>query len=234
MVVMRTFCSILLAVGLLFVFIGCASTQSREHNPSAYRAELESILETDQQYRSMISWGTTDPAELAQLKALDDEAHMAEYVRRNQEGIKLDPEVENTLWEKQTKIDQRNTTRLMELVDQYGWPTTESAGEDFPSPVPVLIHMPMEDMDWVLPKLLDEVLEGRMDPNPYAMIYDRKQQHDGKPQLYGKSQAFDSKTRTILPPAIVSIEETNSAREAIGLEPLDEYRITDASTAAGQ
>lgn len=234
MVGMRTIPSILLTVISLFVFTGCASTQSREHNPSAYRAELESILETDQHYRSMISWGTTDPDELAELDALDDDAHMAEYVRRNQEGITLDPEVEKAVWEKQTKIDQRNTTRLMELVDQYGWPTTESAGEDFPSPVPVLIHMSMEDMEWVLPKLLDEVKEGRMDPNPYAMIYDRKQQHDGKPQLYGKSQAFDSKTRTILPPAIVNIEETNAAREAIGLEPLEEYRITDASTAAGQ
>lgn len=192
------------------------------------------MLESDQLYRSMISWGTTDPEELARLDALDDDANMAEYIRRNQEGVSLEPELEKELWKKQTKIDQQNTKRLMELVEQYGWATVETAGEDFPNPVPVLIHMTMEDAEWVLPKLRVEVLAERMEPGPYAMIYDRKQQHDKKPQLYGKSQAFDSKTRTILPAAIVDIDETNRARAEIGMEPLIEYRITDAQTAAGQ
>ncbi len=212
---------------------GCASTQSTNQDPDAYRSALDAILESDQRYRTMISWGTTDPDELARLEALDDDASMAEYVRRNKEGIELDPEVEQELWDKQIPIDQANTKELMRLVDQYGWPTVETAGVGFPSPVPVLIHMTMEDMDWVLPKLRDEVLAGRMEPGPYAMIYDRKQQHDGEPQLYGKSQAFDSKTMTVLPPAIVDIDETNRARAEIGMEPLTEYRITDAKTAAG-
>ena len=84
------------------------------------------------------------------------------------------------------------------------------------------------------PVLHDEVLAGRMDPNPYAMIFDRKQQHDGKPQIYGKMQAFDPKTQSVLAPAIVDIDQTNAARAEIGLEPLTEYRITDAETAAGK
>ncbi len=198
-----------------------------------YRIALERILESDQRYRTAISWGTTDPDELARLEALDDDAHMAEYIRRNREGIRLDPEVEKELWEKQNKIDRANTIELMELIEHYGWPTEETAGEDFPSPTPVLIHMPMEDIDKVLPVLKEEVLEGRMDPNPYAMIYDRKQQHDGQPQLYGKTQAYDASTQSVLPPAVVDIDQTNAARAEIGLAPLEEYRITDAHTAAG-
>lgn len=223
----------------LSVAYGCSTYAQRcDQNSSvceslSYRESLEKMMESDQLYRDAISWGTTDSDELAVLNALDDEAHMVEYSRRNAEGINLDPKLENELWKKQITIDLANTRELMRLVELHGWPTDESAGVGYPSPVPVLIHMQPEDVEWVLPKLRVEVLAGRMDPGPYAMIYDRKQQHDGKPQLYGKTQAFDSKTRTILAPAIVDIDATNMARAEIGLEPLVEYRITDSHTAAG-
>lgn len=235
----RVCVSVVLSVVSFGMMNGCVSgpsccVQSGDVCASlSYRESLEAIMESDQLYRDAISWGTTDPSELARLKALDDEAHMAEYVRRNAEGISLDSDLEKELWEKQIAIDRANTHKLMQLVEQYGWPTDESAGDGFPSPVPVLIHMQMDDAEWVLPKLRDEVLAGRMRPDPYAMIYDRKQQHDGEPQLYGKTQAFDSKTMTILAPAIVDIDATNRARAEIGMEPLVEYRITDQHTAAG-
>lgn len=232
----RFIASACLLVPLYLVSSGCSSTQTRadEFTPAQYHAALDTIMESDQRYRTAISWGTTDPDELARLEALDDDASMAEYMRRNKEGIELDSEVKQTLWDKQIPIDQANTKELMRLVDAYGWPTDETAGEGYASPVPVLIHMTMEDAEWVLPKLREEVVAGRMEPGPYAMIYDRKQQHDGKPQLYGKMQAFDSKTMSVLDPAIVDINETNRARKEIGMELLVEYRITDADTAAGQ
>lgn len=213
---------------------GCATHQAyTDHDREQYRAALDEMMTTDQSYRSAISWGTTDKDELVRLKALDDEAHMKEYMRRNAEGVKLDPELEKELWEKQIAIDRANTKRLMGLVERYGWPDENMPGGDFADPVPILIHMRMDDAEWVLPILREEVLAGRMPGGRYAMIFDRKRQHDGKPQLYGTAQAFDSKTRTVLAPAIVDIEETNNARAEIGLEPLTEYRVTDTKTAAG-
>ena len=233
--------SVVVSAFVLGLTNGCATTSSSDCRlqskqvceSQSYREALDAIMESDQLYRDPISWGTTDPDELARLNALDDEAHMAEYARRNAEGISLDPEIEEEYWKKQNAIDEVNTKKLMKLIDQHGWPTEETAGEGFPSPVPILIHVKMEDMNWVLPKLREEVLAGRMDPGPYAMIYDRKQQHNGEPQIYGKMQAFDSKTMTVLPPAIVDIDATNRARAEIGMEPLLEYRITDRQTAAG-
>lgn len=234
--------SVIVALGAvsLSMAYGCSTNEQRcDQNwgvceSLTYRESLEAIDRADQLHRDAISWGTADPDELARLNALDDEANMAEWGRRNAEGIKLDPELEKELWVKQIKIDRANTQELMRLIEQYGWPTDETAGEGFPSPVPVLIHMQPEDAAWVLPKLRIEVLAGRMDAEPYAMIYDRKQQHDGVPQLYGKTQFFDSKTRTILAPAIVDIDATNRARAEIGLGPLEEYRITDPQAAAGK
>lgn len=218
--------------------IGCATTQAIDEtiecDPDAYRAVLDEIIESDQRYRTQISWGTTDADEIARLKALPDEEQMNENIQRKREGIKLDKELEDTLWAKQIEIDRANTKRLMRWIEECGWPSEEQLGEGTPSMVPVLIHMQMDDAAWVLPILREEVLNGRMPPRPYASIYDRKQQHEGNPQLYGMMQAFDSKTRTILAPAIHDLDATNKARAEIGMDPIEEYRITDIATAAGR
>ena len=223
---------------LLASTIGCATTQAVDKtvdcDPVAYRAVLDEIIESDQRYRTQISWGTTDAEEIARLDSLPNDEQMAEHVRRNQEGIKLDKELEDALWVKQIEIDRANTKRLMRWIEECGWPSEERLGEGTPSMVPVLIHMQMEEAAWVLPILREEVLNGRMPPRPYASIYDRKQQHEGNPQLYGMMQAFDSKTRTILAPAIHDLDATNKARAEIGMDPIEEYRITDIATAAGQ
>lgn len=202
-----------------------------DEDRARYRATIEQIAIDDQKHRTAISWGTTDPDELARLEALDDEAHMAEWARRNAEGIALHPEDEARLWALQNELDYNNTRILMNLVERFGWPSEDLLGEDTPDMTPVLIHMRPEDVGWVLPVLKREALAGRMDPKKYAMIFDRKRQHDGEPPLYGTVQTFDRATNSILPPEVVDIDETNEARAEIGLGPLEEFRIADAARA---
>ena len=235
---MRVLCYSVVALAL-GAAVGCASTTelchaSRDCDASAYCDAIVEMLRTDQLHRSAISWGTTDKAELDRLSSLPDNEQMVEYARRTRAGIRLDAEVEKALWEKQIAIDRANGDELMAWVRACGWPTRELLGEDAPSVIPILIHMPMDQAAWVLPVLKKEVLAGRMPPKPYATIYDRKQQHDGTPQLYGMVQAFDAQTRTVLSPAIVDLDATNRARAEIGLDPIGEHRITDEQTAAGR
>ena len=229
---------VVLAGVCLVSMVGCVSNHATHEaigcDPDAYRAVLDEIIESDQHYRLQITWNTTDMDEIEQLKGFSLEEEMAEQARRKQEGIALEKGVLDELWEKQIEIDRANTNELMRWVQECGWPSEETLGEGIPSMVPVLIHMQMEEAQWVLPMLRVEVLEGRMPPKPYAMIYDRKQQHEGKPQLYGMMQAFDAETRTILAPAIVDVDATNDARMEIGMDPIEEFRVTDIDTAAGK
>ncbi|GAB4552286.1 MAG: hypothetical protein Tsb0013_14560 [Phycisphaerales bacterium] len=220
---------------LALIATGCASSETgaRTRDEAAYRTSLESILADDQRYRSAIAWGTTDEAELERLRNLDMQRALEERTQRRAAGIALDPALEDELMAKQIELDILNTQRLIDLIQRYGWPTEATVGTDFPNPTPVLIHMRPEDVDRVLPLLRRETLEGRMPPKQYAMIVDRKRQHDGQPQLYGTAQAFDPETRTILAPAIVDIDATNRARAEIGLPPLTEFRTTRATEAAG-
>jgi hypothetical protein len=223
---------------ILLVASGAVSVVSSHSEPDCdpvtYREVMDEIMRTDQRYRSAISWGTIDPDELAKLESLSDDEQMKVMLQRRREGKTLTPEQEKELWDKQIAIDRANTKLLMEWVQACGWPSEEMLGEGTPSMTPVLIHMQMEDAQWVLPVLRAEVLAGRMPPRPYASIYDRKQQHEGKPQLYGMMQAYSVETKSVLAPAIHDLEATNEARKAIGMDPIEEYRITDEKTAAGR
>ncbi|MFI4897501.1 MAG: hypothetical protein ACIARR_06715, partial [Phycisphaerales bacterium JB059] len=127
-----------------------ADTAFTSKDRQGYRDALDEMMEADQRYRTAISWGTTDERELARLEALDDESSMAELMRRRSEGVALDPDVEKRLWEQQIAIDRENTRRLMDLVDRYGWPNERRPGGEFSDPVPILIHMRMDDAAWVL------------------------------------------------------------------------------------
>ncbi|MFK7959724.1 MAG: DUF6624 domain-containing protein [Phycisphaerales bacterium] len=195
-----------------------------------YRAAVEAIAISDQEWRTMVSWGTDDPDELARLEALDNDASMAEWGRRNAEGISLPKEKADAYMAKQNVADRANCEQLLSLVERLGWPSEDRLGLGTPDMTAVLIHMPMDMMGEALPLLRREALAGRMPPKRYAVVYDRKQQHDGAPQLYGTSQAFDPATRTVLPPAITDIDATNLARAEIGLEPLTEYRVVPAGS----
>lgn len=207
-----------------------AATQRVEptqEDRARYVAAIEQIAIDDQKHRTAISWGTTDPEELAELEALDDDAHMAEWARRNAEGISLHPEEEARLWTLQHELDRNNTRVLMTLVERFGWPTEDLLGLDTPDMTAVLIHMQPEDVGWVLPVLKREALAARMAPKKYAMIVDRKRQHDEQPQLYGTVESFDRATNSILPPKVVDIDQTNTARAEIGLGPLTKYRLAN-------
>ena len=226
-----------LAFSLLGLLPGCSGpagppAKLTSAQQTEYRMALESMMESDQRHRTALSWGTTDPEELARLEALPDEEVLAEMSRRSQAGIELPADVRADLSARQSQLDAANTQELVGYVERFGWPTEDRVGP-YTDPTAILIHMPMDDVGAVLPLLEREVRAGRLEAKRYAAIYDRKRQHDDQPQLYGACRAFDTATGSVLAPAIVDIDQTNAARADIGLEPLTEYRITDAATAAG-
>lgn len=188
-------------------------------------AELEGMAILDQVHRTPVSWGTTDPAELARLEALDDDAHIAEWARRHKEGIRLPQALETELMARQSVLDARNVARLAGIIRSYGYPSAERLGVDAPDPVPLLIHASLEDYDAVAPLLLEEARAGRMGARPFAALTDRKRQHRGELQLYGTCRAIDAATGEHLAPLIGDIDATNAARAALGMEPLVEYRV---------
>ncbi|MFK7739958.1 MAG: hypothetical protein AB8H80_06505 [Planctomycetota bacterium] len=196
------------------------------------RVELVEMARLDQLHRTPVSWGTTDPKELARLEALDDDAQLEETKRRWRERVRLPKSQEDELMAKQRLLDKANFDKLIGWIRSYGYPDPKRLGIDAPPPVVVLIHA---DLEWFAPVrdvLLAEAKAGRLNPKKFAAVSDRKAQHAGGRQLYGMCRRFDSKRNVVLPPEIEDIDATNRARAALGLEPLTEYLIVPAKGAA--
>lgn len=214
--------------------IGSAQASSTGATPAQERnlglaEELTEMMRLDQLHRTPVSWGTTDPDELRRLEALDDDAHLKEWARRNREGIQLPKDVEAELMRKQGILDAENFDRLAELIEEMGYPNPERLGLDAPDPLPILIHASLENFASIEDKLRAEARAGRIRPRSYASLSDRKRQHGGKMQIYGMCRVFDAERGGPMPPEIADIDETNRARKEIGLEPLEEYTLVDAA-----
>ena len=193
--------------------------------PKDLARELTEMMRLDQLHRVAISWGTTDPQELACLKALDDDAHMIEIQRRWKAGVSLPEKLKAELFAKQTILDRALFARLVEIIKVQGYPDPKRLSIDAPSPVPILIHADLAEFGKHQDLFLREVMAGNMPPKEYAALTDRKRQHAGEQQLYGTCSAFSRELNKVLAPDILDIEVTNRARAKIGLEPLKEYRI---------
>lgn len=124
------------------------------------------------------------------------------------------------IWEEIGKVDRRNQTRLLELVPADGWFT--SYGER-PAAAAFLIvqHSNVELWRRFVPMLEPLAREGKVDGQDYALMYDRLQLAEGRPQRYGSQMTCrDGRwvVNTLEDPANV-----DARRAEMGMGPLADY-----------
>lgn len=198
------------------------------------RITFEEISKTDQLYRGMLSYGTTDEAIISKIDSVFDTIGLeAGLSFQRSLNLVLSEEVEDSLWQLQHAIDFRNHQFLRAIFDRYGWISKDQVQEKNHVQLLLLMHPPK---DWDVPVYLDnysallyeEVKSGRMPAKTYAMFYDNiKGKILKELQLYGTNGQYDRATNQVLPAEIKSIKKTNKARKKIGLPPLQEgeYRL---------
>ena len=201
---------------------------------------IKHLLEKDQQFRSYLSFGTTDETEISRLKKLDVKQQL-QAMSRKSKG--LSGEIKKLLTELQLRNDREVLTEFVEIVRKYGYPSPERLGMKTDQLFVVLLHPPVkrENMDKhiddMIKLLKPEVLAGRMPAKRFAMFVDNMHGKIMKrPQIYGTNQMYDPATRKILPPVIGSLERANKARREIGLPELKdgEYRIAQLDKVPGK
>ena len=194
------------------------------------KMRIKLVLEKDQQFRSYMSFGTTDESKIARLKKLG----MKEQMQAMAEKSQLSPEVLALLRQLQKKNDTQNHQEFCRIVRQYGYPSSKRLGTKSDRLFVLLLHPPVElenietHIQEMSKLLLPEVKSGRMPAKLFATFIDNM--HGKilrKPQVYGTNQQFDRATGKVLPPQIEDLKKTNAARVAIGLPELKagEYRL---------
>ncbi|MEM7200031.1 MAG: hypothetical protein AAF628_07185 [Planctomycetota bacterium] len=205
-----------------------------EHQREMLRLRIELIMEKDQQFRSMLSYGTTDLDEIARIDALSMEQMMAAMADDTRQ---LDPAIRDLLVQLQQRNDTENQEAFEAIVREFGYPSAERLDMKSVGLFAVLLHPPVEldEIESHLARmsdlLLPEVRAGRMEARLYATFVDNMLAKIlRRPQLYGTNQQFDPATNQVLPPRIEDLQKANDARRAIGMPELQagEYRLADA------
>jgi hypothetical protein len=121
--------------------------------------------------------------------------------------------------------DTARTERLKEIIEEYGWPTTDLVGKDGADAAWAIAQH--SDLD---PEFQAEALEliraaaedGQASWGNVAYLEDRVAAGAGKPQTYG-TQIGCVRGRAKLATPLTEPERVDELRAEAGLEPLDDY-----------
>lgn len=204
-----------------------------EDEKKELRTRIDRIIEKDQQFRSYLSFCTTDDEEIARVKKLDAKGQLAEMSKNTGN---LSEEVRQLLVQLQLKNDRQNWAEFVSIVKEFGYPSPKRIGVETDRIYLLLLHPPVgkEEIEKHVAEceamMKPEVAAGRFEPRQYASFVDNMRGKIlRKPQLYGTNQMFDPATKRILPPQIVDLDLANKLRREIGMEELKpgEYRLAE-------
>lgn len=128
------------------------------------------------------------------------------------------------LWKKLAVVDSINLLKVSKILDQHGWPGTETVGSKGATAIFLVIqHADLQTQEKYLPLLKEAVKKGRVSPTYQAYLEDRMQLRQNKKQIYGTQLEVDPKTgkNRLLP--LLDPKNVDKRREAVGLGPLEEY-----------
>jgi hypothetical protein len=161
----------------------------------------------------------------AVMKALGEQGF------RPQDGnqVTSDPAKLKVLMEqtsKLAKLDERNRTRLEQIVDRFGWPGKALVGEDGADAAWLLVQH--ADGNLAFQKrcltLMRAAPRGDVEPRHIAYLTDRILAHEKKKQIYGTQ--LHGEGGKLVPDPIEDEANVDRRRAEVGLPPLADYLTT--------
>jgi hypothetical protein len=157
------------------------------------------------------------------IQALRDElvAMRAEDLRVRQE-LMDSGELGGAYLPRMEAVHRANAARLREIIDQYGWPDAELAGDDGTLAAWFIAQHAVGEPDFqrrVLALVRDKVREGRVPAAQEAYLFDRIAMQEGRPQRYG-TQSVPCPDGQYRRWTTEDPERLNDRRSAVGLPPV--------------
>lgn len=120
--------------------------------------------------------------------------------------------------------DEERTARLVEIMDEHGWPGVDLVGDDGATAAWVIAQHSDLDVDVqerALELMREAVAAGQADATELAYLEDRVALNTGNPQIYGTQiGCVDGRAE---PAEMVDPESVDHRRAEAGLEPLADY-----------
>ena len=162
------------------------------------RNELESMFEADQSLRREI--------------------------REVEERDGPDSGTAEAMWAKQAALDEANIKRLLEIIDEHGWPRASVVGDRAAMAALLVVqHAEATLQKRLLPIIREEASRGEVKMSRLALLEDRVLTSEGKPQIYGSQLRRNPETGELEFFPIKDPESVNARRASVGLEPIEIY-----------
>ncbi len=154
-------------------------------------------------------------------KIADEILQMAKQDQEMRERFESDPGA----WD--SMVDEVNTNRMKEIVEEIGWPSISKVGEEASDLAWLLVQH--ADRDPAFQKrcleLMKRLPEGAVSKSNLAYLEDRILVKEGKPQRFG-TQFFEDIDGHVKVRPIEDPEHVDERREAMGLPPWEEWKNT--------
>ena len=125
------------------------------------------------------------------------------------------------------EVTQKNTARMHQIVDAYGWPGKTLVGEDGANDAWLLVQHADEDREFQKRclELMAAAGPKEVSQGSFAYLVDRVRVGEGRPQVYG-TQFWTDESGQFGPRPIEDEALVDERRAGVGLGPLAEYRKT--------
>ena len=125
------------------------------------------------------------------------------------------------------EVDQKNTTRMKEIINAHGWPGKTQVGEDGANTAWLLVQHADEDRPFQERCLALMAAAGaeEVSQSNLAYLVDRVRVGEGQPQVYG-TQFWTDENGQFGPQPIEDEALVDERRASVGLGLLAEYRKT--------
>lgn len=132
--------------------------------------------------------------------------------------------VVTALWHLKELLNQRNRQELDSIIGVNGWPKISDVGNMASSAAFLIVqHSTLELQQQYLPVIRSLCEQGEANWQSYALMYDRVQVRQEKPQLYGSQLRYNETTKEMEFFPIEDEANVNKRRAEMGLGPIEDY-----------
>lgn len=120
-------------------------------------------------------------------------------------------------------VDEKNHKRMIEIVDEIGYPTISKVGKKASFNAWLIVqHHSRGDFQKRCLELMEKDKED-VNPQNIAYLKDRILAFAGKKQIYGTQVKQNEVTKKMELFEVEDLEHLNERRASVGLEPIEEY-----------
>ena len=126
-------------------------------------------------------------------------------------------------WKTVDRVDSINLIKVKRILDERGWLGSDVLGDEGNMTLFLVIqHSDLEIQENYLPLLQKAVLEGNTPPHFLALLQDRIEIRNDRPQIYG-SQVGRTETGESFVAPMIDPDHVDERRASIGLDPMASY-----------